>query len=130
MKTARGHSVLKHIIQENVYKSFEKNQLQIMYKLPGGFANFSGDLNTIRLCYEAGFMFADIEEIEELDFVELAQDKQGLVKELHTVRSLRSLCRVAIRSRLGRPLSKLVLHLGLPQVMNDYLMFTDNLGLT
>ncbi len=69
----------------------------------------------IELCHDAGFKFQDPSNFGLLDVPKIMQE----------VPLLKSLCRITIRHKLGSPLLKLIGSLGLPELITDYLMFTN-----
>ncbi len=130
LKNRGSHRIVKHIIIENACRCSDNDRLFLGHRLMGGVAHFKGGLNILKLCHQAGFVFEAFEKLNEEEIIQLPQEKQDLVREIQTVPELRSLCRITLRSRLGSPLSKIVSKLGLPQLMQDYLMFTGDIWLT
>ncbi len=128
LKNPGSHRIVQHIIIENACRCSDNDQLLLSHTMMGGIANFEGDLNILRLCHEAGFVFEGFEQFDE--DLHLLQEKQDLLRDIQTVRKLKSLCRIAIRSRMCSPLSKIVSKLGLPQLMQDYLMFSEDVWIT
>ncbi len=126
-----GAPMLKHLLKQNaIQPPATKCQMLHCGELQedcGELYRFTGDLDVLKVYAQSGFIFKEIQSItsDELTFQELSEDIKALITELKKVQSLKSLCRIVIRSEMGCPLSKHVGKLGLPEMMNDYLMFSE-----
>ncbi len=49
--------------------------MNIAYKIIGGFAKYKGDMDVLRLCHEAGFVFKELRDMDKLAIVDLPQVK-------------------------------------------------------
>ncbi len=121
LKTSCGAAVLKKLINENAIRGYTGCR---MLTLPSLNRILSGEVGpeVIRLCHDAGFKF---KEIPELDISWMPDNIQKVFKSVQGVSTLKSLCRLTIRHNIGSPLLKLIGSLGLPELINDYLMFTN-----
>ncbi len=126
-----GAPMLKHLLKQNAIQPPAKKCQRLhcgdLNKNYEEMYRFTGDLDVLKVFAQSGFTFKEIESIvdDELDIEELSDDIKSLVREVKKVQSLKSLCRIAIRSEMGCPMSKLVGKLGLPEMMNEYLMYSE-----
>ncbi len=121
LETRQGAAILKKIINENAIK-YDASCYH--HKLPTQhhFVQKDIDSDMIRLCNDAGITFWNIPKLEISGMPDHIQD---LIITMQGVSSLKSLCRITIRRNIGSPLLRFIGSLGLPELINDYLMFTN-----
>ncbi len=118
LETTPGGAILKKLINENAIK-YDNGCRKLTLPMP---LTNEVDLEVISLCLEAGFQFKNV---HELDISGLPAKIRYLFETMQNVSSLKSLCRITIRHNLGSPLLKFIGSLGLPELITDYLMFTN-----